>query len=142
MNLLQTNNPRLVFWIIFLLAVILYFGCLGATPIYILDEAKNAQCAREMYENGNWVVPVFNGVLRTDKPPLHYWFMGLGYALFGINEFAARFFSATAGVATVIILFFFARRYLGLRTAFLAALIFLSSLISRSKCTMQCLIHT
>ena len=49
------------------------FLCLigiGDYPIYILDEAKNAEAAREMLRNGNYIVPTFNNIIRTDKPPL------------------------------------------------------------------------
>ena len=128
MELLNFKNQKNYFYIILVLSVLLYFAGLGSTPIYILDEAKNAQCAREMFEKGNWIIPTFNGLLRTDKPPLHYWFMSLGYAIFGINEFGARFFSALAGVGTVLSLFLFTRKYLGVQVAFIACIVFLSSL--------------
>ncbi|PWU04832.1 MAG: phospholipid carrier-dependent glycosyltransferase [Bacteroidetes bacterium] len=128
MELLNLKNQKNYFYIILILSVFLYFAGLGSTPIYILDEAKNAQCAREMYEKGNWIIPTFNGMLRTDKPPLHYWFMSLGYAIFGINEFGARFFSALAGVGTVLSLYLFTKRFLGLQVAFISCLVFLSSL--------------
>ena len=95
---------------------------LGATPIYILDEAKNAQCAREMWYSGNWVVPTFNGELRTDKPPLHYWFMGLSYQLFGVGAWQARLFSAVAGIGTLWITHFFTRKWVGGGVAFFATL--------------------
>ncbi len=91
-----------------LLALLLFIR-LGATPIYILDEAKNAQCAREMLQKGDWIVPTFNNELRTDKPPLHYFFMMLAYKVFGINEFAARFFSVVMGLLTVFLTYLFTK---------------------------------
>ena len=75
--------------------------------IYILDEAKNAECAREMLVSGDYIVPYFNGQLRTDKPPLHYFFMVISYKLFGVSAFSARFFSAVFGALTILISFFF-----------------------------------
>ncbi|MCH5375091.1 MAG: hypothetical protein JJ992_14040, partial [Planctomycetes bacterium] len=45
---------------------------------------------REMLVNGNWVIPYFNNAYRFDKPPLTYWLMAGGYALFGVDEFGAR----------------------------------------------------
>ncbi len=80
---------------------------LGAAPIYILDEAKNAQCAREMLQKQDFIVPTFNGELRTDKPVLHYYFMMAAYSIFGVNEFAARFFSVILGCLTVLLTYFF-----------------------------------
>lgn len=100
---------------------------LGASPIYILDEAKNAQCAREMLQRNDWVVPTFNGELRTDKPVLHYYFMMIAYKVFGVNEFAARFFSAILGILTVIITYLFTKRFTNAITAFCSALVLVAS---------------
>lgn len=96
--------------------------------IYILDEAKNAECAREMLVSGDYIVPYFNGQLRTDKPPLHYFFMVISYKLFGVSAFSARFFSAVFGALTILISFLFCRRYLGGKAAWLSALVLLASL--------------
>ena len=100
---------------------------LGATPIYILDEARNSECAREMMQRNDWIVPTFNGELRTDKPPLHYFFMIISYKIFGVNEFAARFFSAVMGLLTVLITYFYTKRLLNDFTAFCAAVVLVSS---------------
>ena len=52
-------------------AALVSFTFVNAYPISILDEAKNAEAAREMWASGDYWVPKFNGELRTDKPPLH-----------------------------------------------------------------------
>lgn len=111
-------------WFLFLVAAAagLLFLHLGAAPVYILDEAKNAQCAREMWLRNDWIVPTFNGELRTDKPALHYWFMILSYKVFGFGEWQARLFSALAGVGTIIITHAAVRRWIGSIAAFFAAL--------------------
>jgi len=119
-------QPNHFYWLLTLLVVLL-IGRLGAAPIYILDEVKNAQCAREMLESGNWIVPTFNGELRTDKPPLHYFFMMLSYKIFGVNPFAARFFSAIFGLLTVIITYRFTKKHTNPQTAFFAALALIAS---------------
>jgi 4-amino-4-deoxy-L-arabinose transferase-like glycosyltransferase len=93
------------------LAVIVYGANFWAPSIYILDEAKNAGCAQEMWQTGNWMVPYFNGELRTDKPPLHYFFMILSYSVFGSSAFAARLFSVLCGVVLVIHAFVFTRKH-------------------------------
>ena len=97
-------------------------------PVYILDEAKNAACAMEMLERGDWVVPTFNNVLRTDKPPLHYFFMMASYSVFGYTPFAARLFSVIMGLLTVAVTYHFTRRMEGERIAFLAGLVMAGSL--------------
>lgn len=78
---------------------------LGGFDIYILDEAKNAEAAREILVSGDWIVPQFNGQPRYDKPPLHYYFFSLGYQIFGVNAFGARFFSGVMGIITFLAVF-------------------------------------
>jgi len=97
-------------------------------PVYILDEAKNAACAWEMYQRGDWVVPTFNGVLRTDKPPLHYFFMIVSYKLFGVSPFSARLFSFIMGLLTVGAVYHFTRKMMGEGVAFYAGLVMSCSL--------------
>ncbi len=108
-------------------SALIFFANIGGTSIYILDEAKNAGCAMEMHQRGDWVVPTFNDALRTDKPPLHYFFMKVSYFVFGINPFAARFFSAVMGLLTILSVYFFCRKLLNERVAFFSALILISS---------------
>jgi 4-amino-4-deoxy-L-arabinose transferase-like glycosyltransferase len=96
--------------------------------LYILDEAKNTECAREMFEQHEFFKPTFNYNLRTDKPPLHYFFMMISYSVFGVNEFGARFFSAIFGALTILATFIFASKFLNRRTASWAVLILLASI--------------
>ncbi len=112
---------------LFLFALALYLLNTWGVSIYILDEAKNATCAREMLESRNLFVPTFNFGLRTDKPPLHYFFMMLAYKMFGVTPFAARFFSGVCGALTVLISFIYTKRVLGDRIAFWTATILLAS---------------
>ena len=92
--------------IILTLAALTVFANIGGLDVYALDEAKNAEAARAMYVSGDYVVPMYNGELRTDKPPLHYYFMVAGYSIFGINPVGARFFSSLFAVLTVLMTFF------------------------------------
>jgi 4-amino-4-deoxy-L-arabinose transferase-like glycosyltransferase len=123
----MSNNSPKFFWLLLALSAVLFFPGLGKTPLWIYDEVRNAQCAREMYERGDWVVPTFNGGLRTHKPPLHYYFMFGGFELFGITERGARFFSAVFGVLTILITFFFVKRFSSERQALITGFILLAS---------------
>jgi 4-amino-4-deoxy-L-arabinose transferase-like glycosyltransferase len=120
--LTQTYFQRLFWWVLAIYAFIVLFR-LGSAPVYILDEAKNAQCAREMWEAGNWIVPTFNGELRTDKPPLHYWFMSISFSTFGVGAWQARLFSALFGISTIWISFFFVKKFSNASLAFFTALV-------------------
>lgn len=121
------NTTQKYFWLLFGLSVLLLFPGLGKTPLWIYDEVRNAECAREMYERGDWIVPTFNGTLRTLKPPLHYYFMFGGFKIFGVTEWGARFFSAVFGVLTIFITYFFVKKYSSQRHAFITSLILLAS---------------
>ena len=121
------NNQQKYFWLLFGLSIVLLFPGLGKTPLWIYDEVRNAECAREMYERGDWIVPTFNGGLRTLKPPLHYYFMFGGFKIFGVTEWGARVFSAVFGVLTIFITYFFVKKYSSPRQAFITSLVLLAS---------------
>jgi 4-amino-4-deoxy-L-arabinose transferase-like glycosyltransferase len=114
--------------LIVILAIAVNFANIGGLDIYALDEAKNAEAAREMFESGDYVVPYYNYQLRTDKPPLHYYFMSAGYAIFGVNAFGARFFSSIMAVLTILITYLFASKHFSPKTGLNAALVLLASL--------------
>jgi 4-amino-4-deoxy-L-arabinose transferase-like glycosyltransferase len=118
------NLPALIF----ISALIIFSSGIEKSPIFMYDEARNSECAREMAERVDLVVPTFNYKLRTDKPPLHYYFMMLSYAVFGVNEFAARFLSAIFGALTLLLTFLTTRRYLGLKQGLYAVLVLFASL--------------
>ncbi|RXK86322.1 ArnT family glycosyltransferase [Filimonas effusa] len=124
-SLEQTTGSYLL---LLLLAGLLFGSGLDSAPIYILDEAKNAQCAREMLQNHNYIVPFFNGELRTDKPVFHYWMMIIAYQLFGTTAFAARFFSAVAGILLISYTHRFTRMIYDRRTAFWTCILLLAAL--------------
>ena len=103
-------------WLTILL-FIPFIAFLNASPIYILDEAKFTEASREMFVSKNFWVPYFNGELFVDKPPLQNYFSILGFYLFGVNEFGARFFSGIFGVLTVMSSYLFVKEFSGSRIA-------------------------
>lgn len=113
--------------IIFILSLFICVFNINGFPIYILDEAKNAEAAREMLINNTLVVPTFNGNLRTDKPPLHYFFMMMGYKLFGVNALGARFFSSLFGAFTLLGTYYFINKHSNLKIAFLSWVVLISA---------------
>ncbi|MDH4297505.1 MAG: glycosyltransferase family 39 protein [Cyclobacteriaceae bacterium] len=119
-------NKNLI--VILVLSAVVYSANTWKTSVYVLDEARNAGCAMEMYQRNDWVVPTFNGELRTDKPPLHYYLMQLSYRVFGINAFSARLYATVMGLLTVWVVYFFGRKLAGEQTSFFSALILISSL--------------
>jgi len=102
-----------------LAAIVICFTNLGATRLWDQDEAYFARCAVEMHQHGEWVVPYFNDELFAHKPPFMFWMMRLGFELFGVNEFGARFFSAVFGLANALLVYHLGRRlFFARRSAF------------------------
>src|SRR5688572_7867355 len=96
-------NQRLFHYLLLIaFALVLFFWNLGAASLWDVDEGRNATAALEMFERDEWIVPTFNAELRVDKPALLYWLQIFAYKLFGVNEFAARFPSALAALATLL----------------------------------------
>src|SRR5262245_58477872 len=113
---------RLHVVIIIATAGLVFFTRLGATDLWDEDEAFFAATAAEMHERGEGVVPWYNGEVFAHKPPLMYWMMRAGFALFGENELGARFFSAVFGLATALLTYFVGRRLFDAETGFWAGL--------------------
>ena len=100
---------------------------LGAPSLWDIDEGHNAECAREMLDSGNWLVPTFNFQLRDHKPPLLYWLQIAAYEWFGVNEFSARLPSALAALAAVLLTYELGRLMFGAGVGLLAGLILVSA---------------
>jgi 4-amino-4-deoxy-L-arabinose transferase-like glycosyltransferase len=96
-----------------LLALLLAFYRLGDMALLDPDEARYAQTSREMAQRGDWVVPYYNGEPRLKKPPLYHWENIATFALFGVNEWAARLPSALAYLALIAATVAFGRRERG-----------------------------
>ncbi len=121
------NRPGLTTGLLCLLAGLVFFANLGGPHLFDEDEPRNAACTAEMLERGNLIVPVFNGELRDHKPALLYWLMASAYAVFGVSEFAARFWSAVLAVGTVLCTYQLGRLLLEGRTGFWAAIMLCGS---------------
>jgi len=109
--------------IVVILTGTVMFANLGAPRLWDRDEPRNAGCAREMLERGDWVTPVFNGELRTHKPVLLYWLMISAYQVFGVSEFAARFWSALLAIGSCVCTYGIGYRLFSPRTGFWSAVI-------------------
>lgn len=104
----RNEFPRAALWL--LAGLLLFLLGNGAYSLFDRDEPRFAEASRFMAEKGDWVVPMFNGNLRPDKPVFIYWLQGSAMRVLGPNEFAARFFSALAGAFSLALVFCFARR--------------------------------
>jgi len=70
----------------------------GLISLSIPDEVFYAQTAKEMLQQHSWMTPYLFGQPQFEKPIFLYWLLKLGFLVFGINSFAARFFPALFGM--------------------------------------------
>jgi 4-amino-4-deoxy-L-arabinose transferase-like glycosyltransferase len=99
-----------------------FFLNIHAVPLFDLDEGAFSEATREMFLRGDFISTYLNGAPRYDKPILIYWLQALSTTVFGFTELGFRLPSALASVAWVGVIYAFARRMRGERTALYAAL--------------------
>ena len=99
-------------------------------PLFIPDEPRYGEIAREMVATGDWIVPRLDGVRYFEKPPLQYWATGLAQLTFGKSVFAVRFAGLLSVAIVGLLLVRAARRTgLGMEAGRWAALVWASSLL-------------
>ena len=104
--------------------LILYLGNWGLTES---SEARYAEIAREMVISGDYITPTLLGIKHLHKPPVTYYITALGYKIFGINEFGARFFMQLCLVFQLFLVFKITLfLYKNEKIAFAASLIYFS----------------
>jgi 4-amino-4-deoxy-L-arabinose transferase-like glycosyltransferase len=118
----ERDNPEHFYLIalLFLCGAVYFYG-LGRLPFIGPDEPRYAEVAREMYATGDWITPRLGGIKWFEKPALAYWLLATGYAVFGENEFGARFGVAVASTFAALLLYFFGRRARSARFGYLSA---------------------
>lgn len=86
-------------WALALLALTL--AALASRPLLPLDETRYMAVAWEMWSRGDFLVPFKNGEAYSHKPPLLFWLIHAGWALFGINEWWPRLIPPLLSLASL-----------------------------------------
>lgn len=111
-----------------ILCVVTLFLFLGETLFNTRGEPREAVVALSMLQDGNWILPINNGVDMAYKPPFFHWMVAIVSSLTGgVTEFASRVPSALALTAMVMAGYVFYVRRVGVEVAFLMGLITLSN---------------
>lgn len=118
---LGPSRARLGCWLAVFAAI--WLAALAGRSLIGPDEGRYATLSLGMLHSGDWITPRLNGLLYFEKPPLQYWGGALSLWLFGVNEFAARLWPGLAGLATVFLVGFTARRLWGVRTGWHALMV-------------------
>lgn len=116
-----------IVWVI-LTCIAIFFVNLDALYVNIM-EARNFTTAREMLNDGHWLLTTLNGEARYQKPPLPTWLTAVSAAIFGLKSlFALRLPAALLALLLVVTSYKFSLRLTQQKTyAFLASLILATS---------------
>ncbi len=115
-----------LFKILFLLFIVFNIG-LGGFGLAETSEARYAEISMEMVKSGDYLHPTLLGIKHYHKPPLTYYITSLGYQIFGINEFGARFFLGIALLLQIYLVYRIALLlYKDEKRAYASALIYTS----------------
>jgi 4-amino-4-deoxy-L-arabinose transferase-like glycosyltransferase len=100
-----------------------YLIWLGSHPLFTPDEGRYCEVAREMILTQDYITPRLNGVAFLDKPILYYWLQVSAIKVFGLKEWALRFWPAVMGILGGVSTYIAGRILFNRRTGILAAVI-------------------
>lgn len=81
----------------------LLLTALVSRPPLPIDETRYLSVAWEMWQSHQFLVPHINGIPYSHKPPLLFWLIGVGWSIFGVNEWSARLTAPIFGLFVVLL---------------------------------------
>lgn len=111
-----------------IVSLILFFLGNWLIPITDPTESVYALTAKEMLAADDWLSPRIYGDFWYDKPIMFYWELLAAYKVFGVNEFASRFFPAVFATLGLLLTYFFGAKLYNRKVGFVAAIILATSL--------------
>ncbi len=127
--MLSTNLTKMNrYWLSDLIYMAILLGCfyaiwIGSYALFTPDEGRYSEVAREMVASGDYITPRLNGVAFLDKPVLYYWLQASAIHLFGLKEWALRFWPAFMGILGCLMTYLAGSLLFNRRTGLIAALI-------------------
>jgi len=118
-----TTNRYYLFFSTLIFVILL--ADLGSYGLAETSEARYAEISREMLYSGDYLNPELLGIFHFHKPPMAYYITTLGYRIFGITEFGARFFLQVAIVLQLLLVYGITNLlYKNRKIAYMSALVY------------------
>lgn len=95
----QSQQMQLHIGLFWLVLVLVSLFSRSYLPI---DETRYVTVAWNMFLNHDFLVPYLNGETYSHKPPLLFWLMNLGWAVFGVNDWWPRLFPSIFALGAVL----------------------------------------
>lgn len=115
------------YWLgLLITGALLYLPGLGSYGPLDPTDSFFIEASREIVESGNYLLPMINYEPWLDKPILYFWAVAACQNLLGDTAFAGRIFTALTAIAMGFVIFASAKRFIGAKQAFVAAVIFYS----------------
>jgi 4-amino-4-deoxy-L-arabinose transferase-like glycosyltransferase len=86
-----------------LICALIWFAGLEYRGLFMPDEGRYGDIAREMLDANDWVTPRLNGIKYLEKPPLQYWATAGAFAVLGVDEWTARLWPAYTGFLGILL---------------------------------------
>ena len=83
---------------------------LGSPKGFVFDEVYYAQNANSLLHHGVELDPKTGAAQFIVHPPVGKWIIALGIKVFGYHEFGWRISAALVGTASIVMIFYIARR--------------------------------
>jgi len=90
--------------------LLLFLVSLFSRSFVPIDETRYVTVAWNMFQSGQYMVPMLNDVAYSHKPPLLFWLINLGWHCFGVSDWWARMVPAIFGLGAMLL-----TRAIGLR---------------------------
>jgi 4-amino-4-deoxy-L-arabinose transferase-like glycosyltransferase len=131
-------KERYLYFILAIALIALLFN-LNSYSVLEASEARYAEISREMFRSRNLLQPTLLNIFHFHKPPVTFWLTSIGFELFGVNAFGARFWLQLSLILQGILIYLISQRLFEMQIrSILAVTIYLSfplSLISARNLT-------
>jgi 4-amino-4-deoxy-L-arabinose transferase-like glycosyltransferase len=107
----------------------LFFILLGSRALFVPDEGRYAEIAREMAASGNYITPYLNGIKYFEKPVLFYWLGAGAIKIGGLSLWSLRSVNAILSLMGCVMTYLTARKIYDRTTGLLAAFILGTSML-------------